>query len=271
MGVLGLALLVVGIVGGRAFTANFELDTAGKVRKGVGVAAAVVGALLLLRGLGLVGAPVHSGSGTVEWRTDLAAAEAEARSTGRALMVDFSAEWCKACKELEAHTFSADEVAPELSKWITVRVDMTQDQPEHAAMRARFGIQGLPTVAFIDAKGQWLTNLTLNGAATLSSGTYTFTVTAPQTTATLRGTLSGSGVSFVKEGLGTLLLSGTLIRLLRDLVACFFKTYVSCLHGLLVVALKRLLSLFNSRIYRALQLGGNLITKLSKGLLGGIH
>jgi len=163
MGVLGLALLFGGIIAGRAFTANFELDAAGKVRKGLGVAAAVVGALLLLRGLGLVGAPVHSGSGKVEWRTDLAAAEAEAKSTGRPLMVDFSADWCKACKELEAHTFSADEVAPELSKWVTVRVDMTQDKPEHAAMRTRFGIQGLPTVAFIDAQGQWLTPLTLTG------------------------------------------------------------------------------------------------------------
>lgn len=164
MTIVGVALLFAGILGGRAFTANFELDTLGKVRKGIGVSIAVVGALLALRGAGLIGAPVHAeGGAEVAWRTELGAAESEARAQGRPLMVDFSAEWCKACKELEAHTFSAPEVAPRLAKWVTVRVDMTDDRPEHAPMRERFKIQGLPTVAFLDAQGQWLESLTLTG------------------------------------------------------------------------------------------------------------
>lgn len=161
---IGLVLLVGGLLAGKVFVANFELERAGKIRKGMGVLAVVAGALLTLRGLGLIGAPVHAeGGGEVRWRSDLAAAESEARAGRRPMMVDFSAEWCKACKELEAHTFSEPGVARRLSDWVTVRIDMTDDKPEHGPMRTRFKIQGLPTVAFVTAEGRWLEDLTLTG------------------------------------------------------------------------------------------------------------
>jgi thiol:disulfide interchange protein len=161
---IGLALLIAGLLFGKVFVANFELETPGKIRKALGVVAVVAGTLLALRALGLIGAPVHAeGGGEVTWRSDPVTAEVEAREKRQPMMIDFSAEWCKACKELEAHTFSEPGVAKRLSAWVTVRVDMTDDRPEHKPLREKYKIQGLPTVAFVTADGRWLEDLTLTG------------------------------------------------------------------------------------------------------------
>ena len=161
--VLGLALLVLGLLFGKVFVANFELETPGKVRKSLGVLAVVTGALLTLRSLGLIGAPLPEGGAGPSWRTDPVAAESEARTQGKALLLDFSAEWCKACKELEAHTFSEPGVSKRLAQWVTVRVDLTNDRPELKALTEKYKVQGLPTVAFVAADGRWLEDLTLTG------------------------------------------------------------------------------------------------------------
>ncbi len=161
--IVGLALLAGGLLLGKVFVANFELETAGKVRKAVGVLAVVVGALLTLRALGLIGAPVHPGGAGPVWEADPFAAEARASAEKRPLMLDFSAEWCKACKELEAHTFSEPGVAARLAGWVTVRVDLTNDRPELKSLTEKYKVQGLPTVAFVTADGRWLEDLTLTG------------------------------------------------------------------------------------------------------------
>jgi thiol:disulfide interchange protein len=161
--ILGLVLLAAGLLFGKVFVANFELETAGKIRKGFGVLAVVVGALLTLRALGLIGAPVHSGGTGPTWESDPFAAEARATAEKRPLMLDFSAEWCKACKELEAHTFSEANVAARLARWVTVRVDLTNDRPELKPLTEKYKVQGLPTVAFVTAEGRWLEDLTLTG------------------------------------------------------------------------------------------------------------
>ncbi|MCK6569508.1 sulfite exporter TauE/SafE family protein [Myxococcota bacterium] len=161
--IVGLALLAGGLLLGKVFVANFELETAGKVRKAVGVLAVVVGALLTLRALGLIGAPVHPGGAGPVWEADPFAAEARASAEKRPLMLDFSAEWCKACKELEAHTFSEPGVAARLAGWVTVRVDLTNDRPELKSLTEKYKVRGLPTVAFVTADGRWLEDLTLTG------------------------------------------------------------------------------------------------------------
>jgi thiol:disulfide interchange protein len=161
--IIGLVLLAGGLLLGKVFVANFELETAGRVRKGIGVLAVVVGALLTLRALGLIGAPVHAGGTGPVWESDPFAAEARATAEKKPLMLDFSAEWCKACKELEAHTFSETSVAARLSNWVTVRVDLTNDRPELKPLTEKYKVQGLPTVAFVTADGRWLEDLTLTG------------------------------------------------------------------------------------------------------------
>jgi len=73
----------------------------------------------------------------------------------RPLIVDFTAAWCGACKELDKLTFSAAPVGAELSRFVAVRVDATNDEdPKVGAALKRFGVRGLPTVVVFDSRGK---------------------------------------------------------------------------------------------------------------------
>lgn len=79
-----------------------------------------------------------------------------ARSEGRPVMIDFFADWCAACKELDRETYPAEEVIGESERFISVKVDATHSDDALEAVMERFGVEGLPTVAFISSKGEIL-------------------------------------------------------------------------------------------------------------------
>lgn len=74
---------------------------------------------------------------------------------GRPVMMDFSADWCVACHELEDATFTDRRVIAAARDFRTFRVDLTRyDSPDAERWKQRFGIRGLPTVVFLDAQGR---------------------------------------------------------------------------------------------------------------------
>ena len=75
-------------------------------------------------------------------------------------LIDFFAEWCGACHELEEKTYTNPEFVELSTKFKLIKVDATQDNPETQKILAQFGVQGLPTVLFINKKGEILKNLT---------------------------------------------------------------------------------------------------------------
>ena len=79
------------------------------------------------------------------------------------MIIDFSAEWCVACKELEALTFPHPEVLELRSKFTLLKFDATEDSPELSKMQEKYKILGLPTLVFINAQGKVLEDLTLTG------------------------------------------------------------------------------------------------------------
>jgi thiol:disulfide interchange protein DsbD len=81
---------------------------------------------------------------------------ARARHEGRPVMVDFFADWCAACKELDRETYPSPEVIQESGRFVTVKVDATSSNDALDALMERFGIEGLPTVAFISSRGELL-------------------------------------------------------------------------------------------------------------------
>jgi thiol:disulfide interchange protein DsbD len=81
---------------------------------------------------------------------------AQARADCKPVMIDFFADWCAACKELDAHTYTAKDVLAESHRFVSVKVDGTTDHEVLDELYAKFGVQGLPTVAFIDPMGQVL-------------------------------------------------------------------------------------------------------------------
>lgn len=96
-----------------------------------------------------------------EWLSNEAAALDLARKSGWPVVVDLGAEWCAACKELEHITFPDPAVKEALKGFVKVRIDCTEDTPASQAAQKKYNSMSLPTVAFIDAKGNHLPELTL--------------------------------------------------------------------------------------------------------------
>ena len=97
-----------------------------------------------------------------------AAVTASGAATGakaaRPAVIDFSAEWCLPCLELEKRTFSDPRVRKALDGRDLYKADMTKlGSPETVALAERFGILGVPTVIFLDASGQEQKDLRLVG------------------------------------------------------------------------------------------------------------
>ena len=68
-------------------------------------------------------------------------------------MLDFYADWCVSCKELEKYTFPDPAVRNELGKAIALQADVTAMDADDQALMQRFGIIGPPTIVFFAADG----------------------------------------------------------------------------------------------------------------------
>ena len=69
------------------------------------------------------------------------------------VMVDFYADWCTSCKEMEASTFTNPQVRRELAHTLLLRADVTADNAADQALLKYFGIYGPPTIAFYGPNG----------------------------------------------------------------------------------------------------------------------
>ncbi|WP_456383760.1 protein-disulfide reductase DsbD [Hydrogenimonas sp.] len=80
----------------------------------------------------------------------------------RPVMVDFRADWCVSCKELEENTFKDPRVVEALKRYALYQVDVTRNTPEEKAMMKHFGIFGPPAVLFFE-KGRELKEKRISG------------------------------------------------------------------------------------------------------------
>ena len=77
------------------------------------------------------------------------------------IIIDFYADWCIPCKELDALTFSNPEVIKSLSGFSSLKVDMTKTMSDKTALiREKFRIIGMPTILLIDSKGEEIHRIT---------------------------------------------------------------------------------------------------------------
>ena len=147
-----------------------------RLAKGLGVLACLYGALLLI-GATLGGedplrpipqaAASRAGAGgmlgstasdelpfrAIETVAELDAALREARIAGQPVMLDFTAEWCVSCKEMEEYTFPEPGVTGALKPFMLLRADVTDNNDDDQALLQRFRSFGPPTIAFFDRSG----------------------------------------------------------------------------------------------------------------------
>jgi thiol:disulfide interchange protein DsbD len=78
----------------------------------------------------------------------------EARQLGKPVMIDFYADWCIPCLELDRKTFTDREVIASTENFVRLKVDLTTfDSSESEALRKEFGIAGVPTIVFLNPSG----------------------------------------------------------------------------------------------------------------------
>ncbi len=165
-------LVFAGVLAG-AIHLSFHGTAAQKALKAAGVVAVVV-AVLLRSSAGEVKVAPVAGSQPLAWATTFKAEVThsvepfdallrQAQADCKPVMIDFFADWCAACKELDKKTYTAPEVASESQRFVNIKVDGTEDDEVLTEIYARYGVTGLPTVAFIDPMGQVLDSPRVTG------------------------------------------------------------------------------------------------------------
>lgn len=99
----------------------------------------------------------------IETVAALDAALGEARAAGQPVMLDFTADWCISCKEMEEYTFPDPGVIGALQPFMLLRADVTENNDDDQALLKRFRSFGPPTIAFFDAAGTERENFKLVG------------------------------------------------------------------------------------------------------------
>jgi thiol:disulfide interchange protein DsbD len=93
-------------------------------------------------------------------------AELDARvraAAGRTVMLDFYADWCVSCKEMERYTFSDNRVRARLDQMVLLQADVTANTAEHSALLKRFRLFGPPGIVFFDREGREIPGLRVIG------------------------------------------------------------------------------------------------------------
>jgi thiol:disulfide interchange protein DsbD len=97
------------------------------------------------------------------WVYDFAAGLQRAQAEGKPILLDFYAEWCPPCLELDKRTFSAPEVRGKAGAFVMLKVDCTVDDAQCRRATERYEVVGWPTVLFLRSDGTPIEDVKLVG------------------------------------------------------------------------------------------------------------
>ena len=97
-------------------------------------------------------------SAEIKWEKDLATAMKKAKDKNLPIMIDVYTDWCTWCKELDKNTYSHKEVIDMAKKMVAVKLN-PETSKEGAEVAQKYGVQGFPTILFINADGLILENI----------------------------------------------------------------------------------------------------------------
>ena len=116
------------------------------LRAVVGVAAVALGVSQLV--------PREAPSHAIAWQPFSATTLERAKTEGKPAVVDFRADWCLPCLEMERTTYVEPLVVERAGQVAMLQADVTELSPEHEELLSRYKVLGVPTTLFIDASGR---------------------------------------------------------------------------------------------------------------------
>jgi thiol:disulfide interchange protein DsbD len=151
-----------------------EAGAPARLVKALGIFCLVAGLALLVGALaggrdplrplaGLVGGSERAAAPVFTRVSSNAELDGALRSPGRPVMLDFYADWCVSCKEMEAFTFTDARVRHKLDRMLLLQADVTANNEEHKALLKRFSLFGPPGIIFFDAAGREIRGLRVIG------------------------------------------------------------------------------------------------------------
>jgi thiol:disulfide interchange protein DsbD len=150
-------VVLLGVLLGAVHKAFDDVQLGARISKGLGVLCVCLGAFAFISGATI---PER----TLTWENTqvgtnlvqrLEQAKTRAQSEGRPMFLDFTADWCGACKEIERKTFPDDRVQRAAGRFVAMQMDMTDDSDAAVAqISSQYGIAGLPTLILFDSHGK---------------------------------------------------------------------------------------------------------------------
>jgi len=130
------------------------MEKSANSRKGFKLMKNVGGALAVVLGVWLVLQVTTAVSHSIRFRPYDEAAVQASLASGRRVLLDFSADWCVPCHELELQTFPDAKVVAASSGFDAYKVDLTNaESPDVAAISQRYSVRGVPTIVFLGPDG----------------------------------------------------------------------------------------------------------------------
>jgi len=151
-----------------------EARAPARLAKALGVLSLVAGLALLLGALSGSRDPLRPLAGLVGGSATVAPPaftrvnssvelDAALRTAGKPVMLDFYADWCVSCKEMEAFTFTDARVRQKMDRMLLLQADVTANSDEHKALLKRYSLFGPPGIIFFDAQGREIRGLRVVG------------------------------------------------------------------------------------------------------------
>jgi thiol:disulfide interchange protein DsbD len=166
LGLWGVFFVFFGTFAGAFNPHDKTMDRKKKIGKALGIVTLIIGGSIIFFALA-----EWRGSGSIlqSKESNVSAHEAsywigtdiegfsQSLETGKPVLLDFWADWCPACKELDKKTWPDEAVHMELNRFIPVKLDLSRKTEESENLRKKYKVVGMPTVILFDSNGNELT------------------------------------------------------------------------------------------------------------------